>query len=301
MLQAKFGLVVSGIAACIAFSCFTPAYAQSSYVDSQGQEYSHRYYKKRADRIYLSLVRKQEFDSGQFILRMATGSLFSGCPKLGNLGYQVKFENSVMVVDIGEYTVDMRDLPSASHYACNVSGRTPAAEIPLTKQQLLDQGIKQVEFRNGPFIDKYNLELSDHYVRLKPSDNSIPAAMRHQPQKLSNVSDPLTHWFYPEGTVMLYTPGADPGSGAEEGLREVADHYGLVPLTEILPSFNSPLTAPGYSYYVDSGNQLPPSLFEEGGQRIGTTNIHKVVYGLRGDQQVVESLDVFAKPPGANE
>lgn len=282
-------------------SLSTPAPKRSDYYDQEGQPYSSLYFKKRAATLGISLVRMDGLEPGQFVLRLTAGDAVSGCARLSNPAYEVKFQDIYMDVRVDEYIVDMRNQTGAPHYGCNQGVQVPTVEIPLSRDDLRSRNIQRIRFNNGPFIDYYDIRLDDHRIQLLPSESERPGMARYRPQKIANVRNPLIHWFYPANTVILYVPGA---AGQTPGLRTnldaMARGMGLEPLENQMPAFKSPLIQSNYYYYVDTKGRLNrPGLSE--GISIGNVNVTQAVYGMKGDEAITNDLQVFARRPGMYE
>lgn len=280
----------------------TPVPRRSDYYDQDGQSYGSLYFKKRASTLGIALIGMEGLDPGQFVLRLTAGDGVSGCARISNPAYEVTFQDIYMDVKVDEYVVDMRHQTGASHYACNQTYQLPTVQIPLSRDDLRNRKIQRIRFNNGPYIDYYDVYLDDHRVQLLPAESEIPGKARYRPQKINNVRNPLLHWFYPEGTVILYVPDASSSDkDVRASLDAMAASKGLEPLEKWIPEFQPPVLKAGYYYYVDKkGKMLRQSGLSDGVQ-IGTISVSRTYYGLRGDEAMNQDMQVIAKTPGMYE
>lgn len=275
--------------------------------DDSGVPYDSRYYLKRPDKVFLSLARREDLPETHFILRIAVGNVLSGCPKLGALQSEVGISGGRLTVEVGDYTVDLRGLPSNPQYQCGGGQQVPASEIVLGRDDLISQNVEALELRTGKSVILYDIKISKEMVTLQPSAASpasssspLPGGF-YRPLSIPHVANPLRRWFYPDGTLILFVSGASGKMNPGEMVREQASRLGLTSLEEIYPDFKSPVVDADYFYYVDKGGRLAGTLPPSGTRRIGSVSVMQPVYGLKGNEAAAVELGLYAKRPGAYE
>jgi hypothetical protein len=290
----------SGRSSGIALIPRPPSIERGPAYDNWGQPYSTAYFKKKPRNLTITMLRRPEMKPDQFILRLAIQNLISGCPKLGNLPSKVDFKESSIEITLEDYTVDLRNMTRAPHYACHTRPYTPKADIVLSRDDIAAKGVKQIKLKVGQYTDSYDIDMTAQRIRLMPSSMQRSAPM-FKPLKFGNILTPLTHWFYPEGTVILYVPGAKEGTDTKEALWAMAKSEGLEPIQEEFIDFKSPQADPRVYYFIDRKGTLSKNAGIASGVVAGTIPVKKIVYGLEKDEETTEDLQVIARLPSAYE
>lgn len=267
--------------------------------DSSGHPYSGRYFKKHSHNMTIALLRRPELKPGQFMLHVAVQYVVSGCPKMSKIPTTVNFKESAVEILLDDYMVDMRKLTPAPQYGCHLRPYTPFADIILDKDDLVAKNIHQIKLKVGQYSDTYDIDLNAQRIRLAPSTMQRTPPMFHT-VKVGGLSTPLTHWFYPAGTVILYVPGAK-DRDLSDAVSALAKEKGLEPMQNEFPDFQAPTTLSQY-YYIDKNGTLAKSHdIAQGAVVAGTIPAAKNVYGLEKNEQVTENLQVLARLPNSYE
>ena len=146
----------------------------------------------------------------------------------------------------------------------------------------------------------FDIMLTHDKLMLRPDPSTTDVTVRFKPLNVPGRKAPLVYWFYPIGTVLIWSPDLDAHDKAGiEKVREFAEDKGLVPLEDIIPDFKSPLADDRYQYFVDTEGKLTG----DGGKLrnsavIGQMNVEKKVYGLEKDEIRLDKVPVYAKTPG---
>ncbi len=272
-----------------------------TYYDDQGEPYGSKYFLARPDRVFVSLQRREDLPADYFILRVSLDNAMSGCPKMSKMSADVEFVDRILEIEVFDYSVDMRGLPQNPHYECGGAQEVPAAEIVLGKEELLKRNTDMIRMRLGKLTDFFDVDISEDWVMISPAQRTGALNKFYQPLRMPGVINPLRLWFYPENTVILTVPDANKQGGSSKGLSEAASRMGLVPLTDIIYDFKSPLAAGGHYYYVDEKGDVAAKVPQGVRRKIGSIAVEKTVYGLEGDEVVTEQTDIFARRPGPYE
>src|SRR5690606_7021713 len=149
-----------------------PLVAQAQY-DEYGVPYSNKYYQRSPARIAMALMRHPTLDDGFFILHLtASDNAYGGCIKFSELPYDISFKDIYMDLTVEAYTVDMRDSGQGPHYNCPEHAKAPTASVVLSKDLLRQNNVQRIRLKTvGGLTQYYDLELGDHRVRLRPSED----------------------------------------------------------------------------------------------------------------------------------
>lgn len=244
----------------------------------------------------VSLVRDPALPEGGFILRVLyQGVAMSGCPKLKDPAFETEFSGPFINIKVDDVMID----EDAAYKDCNAVAQSPKADIVMNRQELADKGVEQVRIESGDFKETFKVILTGHSIALE-QDCFLGCGLVAKPQKIYGKKDSLRLWFYPVGTVILYVSSIGDVPDAERKVRDMAVQRGLVPLTDVIPDFSSPLAQAGMFYYVDD-----KGLYLRGGEAgpvsVGAVPLDKTIYGLHGDETIRQDAVVFARRPGPNE
>src|ERR1044072_7047713 len=113
-------------------------------------------------------------------------------------------------------------------------------------------------------------------IRLMPSSMQRTAPM-FKPVKFGSIVTPLTHWFYPEGTVILYVPGAKEGVDTKEAVWTMAKSESLQPIQDEFIDFKPPQADPRFYYFSDRKGTLSKNAGIASGVVAGTIPVKKMV------------------------
>ncbi|MCB1556012.1 MAG: hypothetical protein KDJ15_01735 [Alphaproteobacteria bacterium] len=244
-------------------------------------------------RLSYALIHAPGLPEGSFVLRFSVqGVQMTGCPALRNLSHEESFQDIYLTIRLIPPRADTTDLPTAPHLSCGGHVQNPTADIVLSKDMLRAHGARHIMLENGPVMSYLDIHLQDDRVTIRPSETLPSRAGAFSPLKQEGVADPGTLWFYPPGTIMLYSPEATDAHETDSLIRELALRNGIVPLAAYLPDFKAPLARRHAGYYVDkteryAGHGAPVA--------VGTITVPEKTYGLEGDRWTSRTLTVYAR------
>ncbi|HTK84699.1 MAG TPA: hypothetical protein VL625_06390 [Patescibacteria group bacterium] len=273
--------------------------------DENGEPYTNRYHKEHTSRMAMVMLRRPELKPSQFVLRLTPRSLGTGCVRVSKIPSTVDFKEGAIEVTLDEFRIDGRGLTLAPEYNCDLHPKNPTADIVLDRDDLTSKGIKLLKLKtgqvkDGQITDTFDVDINNERIRLKPDKMMQRTPPRFKTYQLSNIRAPLTHWFYPEGTVILYVPGAK-GEDVTSQVVSMAKAQGLEPLSDEWPDFRSPLIDQNQWYFVDKKGVVSKSPDINGGTVAGTVQITQIVYGLEKDEKQTKDIPVFARKPNSYE
>lgn len=276
---------------------FSPAQAQlqNSPYDSSGEPFTSKYFKRTPSSVSMSFQRRDDLPTGFFVLHITASEEISSCAKYGKMADQLEFKEKFLEINIGDYTVDMRDLPQYAHYQCDTKPQQPYTDIVLNKDLLRDKKIERLRLRKPSGIESYKVTINDNFILLTPEVTNKPTAcLGCKPVKNVNSSNPLRFWFYPEGTVILSADNASKDLVLSEQIKTLADSRGLVPLTSVMPHHVPPRSTKDALYFIDKKGQFG----EAKGELLDYVQVDTMKFGLEADEPAKKDVGVFIRKPG---
>lgn len=268
--------------------------------DDNGEPYTDRYHKEHLPRMAMVMLRRPEFKPSQFILRLIPREGMTTCVKYSKIPSTIDFKEGAIEITLEDYTIDSRNLTLAPHYKCNLHPKNPTADVILDRDDLTAKSIKFLKLKVGQVTDTFDVDINQQRIRLKPNKMMQRTPPRFKTFALSNIRAPLTHWFYPEGTVILYVPDAK-GQNVTDQVITMAKSKGLEPINDAWPDFRSPLVNQDQWYFIDKKGAVAKSPDIIQGTVAGTVQITQTIYGLEKDEQQTKDIPVFARAPNSYE
>ncbi len=198
----------------------------------------------------VSLLRQKD-NSGEAMLRLSTTVNMTGCAVIHPLRHDVEINNIYLDVVVKGYSVDFSAVPGNPN-ACKKGSQYSTADIPLDRKLLEDNKIQQIRLvlDRGLGSDYYVVNLGKDRLDLTPRTQHI-----FKPGKsLAGGQIVLSHWYYPENTLILSAPR--PGAPQASITGDFARANGLTPLENLMPDFVTPAGYAGRYYYVDGTGTL---------------------------------------------
>lgn len=309
-------IAVGAFALTTAFSC--PAYAQETITvpatenhklatdrpgsgdsyDENGVPYTKKYFQGVGIYHTMALIRKPELGDDQFVIRFALPSTISTCVNISNFGFEASYTEHYMDITLNKITVDARDMPQYAHYECDLRSKMPHADILLDRQTLIDNGTKTLRLHSAERTNYYDLDLTENRVLILPDKTDVQVGKAFRPAKLPMRNASTVYWFYPMGTLVLWSPQETDPKQTQKYIDTFAERHGLVPMTDYIENFKSPLYDKRFQYYVDASGKFDNVAGIEEGAQIGHTTVETVEYGLHGDEIGTKDIMIYARKPG---
>jgi hypothetical protein len=179
---------------------------------------------------------------------------------------------------------------------CRVQYTLPYADIYLPRDEL--SRIKHIRFYTLFEVDRYEVDLDEHFVALRPADQG---EMLVRPLSSQRITEPLRRFLLPEETIALFVPGAPSGAKAEEiesAIRTLARERGLTPVEELVHNFKPGMRQEGVWFYVDYTGQFYGKIMEDSFGRqvkVGRIKYSRKVRDVAGHRTIENYLDVYAR------
>lgn len=284
---------LAALTLCFGFSP-SQAQVQNSPYDSSGEPFTSKYFKRTPCSVSMSLQRRDDLPTGFFVMHITAAEEVSSCAKYGKMEDHLEFKEKLLDISIGDYTVDMRDLPQYAHYQCDTKPQQPYTDIVLNKDVLREKKIERMRFRMATGTETYNVKINDNSILLTPEMAKPAACLKCKPAQVANSSNPLRFWFYPEGTVILSADNAGKDLVLSEQIKTLAESRGLVPLTSVMPHHVPPRSTQDALYFIDKKGEFS----EAKGELLDYVQVDTMKFGLEADEPAKKDVGVFIRKPG---
>lgn len=237
--------------------------------------------------LYVSTVKYDYFDDGQFGILIDTGDIITGCWKLSPLEYEASFtEQYYMDIKVKHYKRD----PMEGN--CPKGNQTVSALIVLNKADMRKRGIKQIRFSNAVAQDRYEISFYNDRVELKPLTQ---IAFKASGLTGSN-EDRIIHYDGQKGVIALHVPMAKNSDALNNVILSIARRNNLEPLDDHLSKrYNANQRT---FFFMDSDGSITSKLGSDHYTEIGTIDVKRPYDGPYGRTEVDAPLKVFATLPG---
>jgi hypothetical protein len=183
-----------------------------------------------------------------------------------------------------------------AHLGCKVGRNYATADAVLDRDQLLADGVKQITFRSQQATDTYTLEINHDEIALRPKSSNV-----FKPQAVTDHTDSLTYWFYPENTVVLYAPNAPKGADIGTQISQLAAQNGFKDVSLEMKDFSLPSQNGRTFYFIDHEGAHIKALQDHSDVLFGSVAAPETFYGVNGAYQKDTQIAVYARLPGAQD
>lgn len=240
--------------------------------------------------------------SKSVILRIFSPGSVTGCIDLTPPRITIAERGPVMRLELEEASLNIDGSARAPHYECGGITSQPHADLILDMAQLEADKTERITLGSKTIGQFATIELDGNDNRLILHIKTKDLTTVGLP--LNASSTVLTHWFYPENTVILHVPGIDEEQSEEELHRAVtrfARRNRLIPLEHVLPAFTRPAHAPpGQFYFTDPTQIFYKRLIHSQDQlSAGQIELTESFFSSYGLEKRPVTKTVFAKRPGA--
>ncbi len=292
------------------FAVFIPFAASAQQSALQEIEENEVPYLLDAPIFSMNFVRDPKAAPNEATLRLSQSYSVSGCVNIKPMTVTPRIAGQRLEYTVSEPVVTLSKEPQYSQFDCKPSVNTVTTDIVFNRDIILEKKINKVTLRGPGGQDQYEIYANEHTLSLytkvrdpmtgkyvKSSDGKGKEAFK--PLKSTQRDDPLTYWFYPENTLVLYVPGTseNPGQLAER-VHELAGKYGMIEAKFAMPGFVSPLKDQNVFYYVDQVGLHANKIRQNGAGPFGNITVKEMFQGPEGPHEKDTVVAVYARLPG---
>lgn len=260
-------------------------------------EYSSKYRKTpkvvQGDKILpeaqfmMNFVRTEDAGPGDVTLRLSSPVSINGCVRITPPQVERRDNGPMIWFTVKEPEVSVDKGVQRAHYECNQDMNTAAADIKMSRDQLMTDGVKTIVFQTSARTDYYNVTIDENEISLAPR-----SATAFKPRKIPGKTDGLRYHFLPVNTVILYVPSAPAGSDLHNQILAAASRKNLQEMANVSAD------APNTFYFTDETGAVAETL--PAGESVYFNSI-----AMKDDMRVppggaepVQKIDIFARKPG---
>lgn len=243
----------------------------------------------------MHFIQSGEAGPDEAVLRFSQPVSASGCVTVIPPTIEVMDMGIIRRVIIGTPAIVLDKSVRYAHIDCRQVPNTVQADVVLNRADLLENKVRRISFRNDFGIEDYDLELGEHTLALRAKTR--PALFTPNPQ--IKHKDPLVHYFYPEGTVVLSVPQTNAPQDIYEQVKKLASQRGLIELTSVVKDFRVLNEDSKNFYFVDQSGITTAELTAGQSNRFGKVIVQETYEGPNGEYAEDLALDIYARLPGA--
>lgn len=250
-----------------------------------------------ASNFSMNFVQSRTTNPDEAVLRFTQPVSATGCATVLSPKTERLDQGAVLMITIGAPILSLDSKPQYGHNQCANRPQSVQTDIILNRKKLAENGTKNIIFKNDYGMDKYSVEIGRHYLRLKSQSDTLFTA-----NKAIRNKDPLIHYFYPKGTMVLSVPQAKTRGAIEKKIRSYAGSRGLTPLSTEIEEFEVLGKNSKDFYFIDASGHIADDLatMDEQNSKIllGTMHVPETYEGPSGAYEENIALNVYARLPG---
>ena len=240
----------------------------------------------------VTLARAPDLLPGQFIMRFVQPVSMTGCIEVIPMTYAIKKAGQRMEIKIEDPKIIEKELVFETH--CNEYVQEISGDVILNRDVFIDDGIQYLTLKSARGQNQYQVAVTEQYIRLIPKSEGV-----FKPYETRQNRAPLTHWFYPEGVVILSAPAAQEDVTGQ--IRSLAMQKGFVEIETALSGFRAPMKTPNTLYMIDQSLQLSQNIKPGIQKPLGHVTVSETLIGPDGPYEGTKKIDVLARLPQGTE
>lgn len=243
----------------------------------------------------LSVVRGDNYEDGDFNIRLTSPTSVSGCVKIEPPRIETIDAGPVLYMTLKEGAVRAQEERRFTQSGgCTMNSGPSFVDIPLNKNTIEENGIKRIDLKSNAAGKLFDIALStsENKVRI---DSQLKAPVTDDRIEKHKIID---HWFYPKNTLVIFTPDMEKSSEKQEQLKEFAMGLGMMPLGSIIPDYTPAQMDVKQLFFVDVKDNLGEDLGPKNTITIGTIKDFETYQGPTGEYQKATNQTVFARRVG---
>lgn len=232
------------------------------------------------DSYTLSFVRKNHtLDNTTYLRLTGVGGAINGCMTVQGPLHVTETRGIFLWITLSPALLDIdKNSPNGR---CAQTMKTPVTDIPIDITSIRENNITMIAFETSLGVERFKIEHTENSIRLTPSGSGIIRSAKPTPTN----PEPLSYVFYPENTLILYSPDAHPDQDIKEALKTAAKKNGL----SVEPDFLETQESDNRIYAIDTTGRFADSLDSDTSVSLGTISAQR------------RNARVFARLPGLYE
>jgi len=194
----------------------------------------------------ISVQRTPQIEEEIFSIRLSSAASVSGCFKSKPADIEKIDAGAVIYVELKEGNIHLDKKPSYGQFECEMQSGGAHTDIPFDGDMLVKNGVNKIEIKNEDIGKLFDIEIESNNDKLiLKSELKTGVRIPEEDKKKE-----MHYWFYPENTLVLYTPNLAREPDSLKQLQSFAISRGLTPMHEILESFPMPEAGAKQLYFV---------------------------------------------------
>lgn len=262
--------------------------SQSTYAQTQIENVPEKYPSFFQRDAYTVEFRDEPLNSiSKFTMRIASFGQASGCASMTKSKVTTKDALEAVSIEVKDSEIKLDNKkPRYSNHDCEIKQQRSFFDVVLDRDDMINKGIKQIKLTSEKYgeFNSSDVEVSEEkfVLKIKTGDGNLH----------------LTHWFFPENTVILSTPYAKSDADTRELIEKFAKRQGLLPAAKHFEGYIPPHHVKNHAIFIDRWNRVMQHLDNPEEQNvIGSITPTRTVYGVNGPVEEEYNLDVYAKMP----
>lgn len=249
-----------------------------------------------------AMLRKPQASPDDLNLYISSPGTITGCLSKESASIQTVKIGPALQIRIKEGQTDIdRETVRYYHYECKPETGMVEMHLTLSKDRLIKDKITKLTLFSeavGPFND---IMLDIHSDRIEVSSKLVDLSRFGIPAQTS--SQTLTHWLYPENTMILYSSAVDlTHEKTRSNVLRLARRLGLTPLDELIPAFKKEIRHNDKMLVVDTSGRFKDRLTDQRDTFVlGKIRQSETYFGANGPYEKAIEQTIYARMPGIYE
>ncbi len=248
-------------------------------------------------------IRSPEDGPDDITMRLLSPLSVTGCLDISAMSVKVISNGPLLRLELIEAEVKIDSSIRYAHYECDISNNFAQLDIKLNRADLLKNNTNRIIMRGTTSGLQFEIKIKELNERKITVETKAPDLLDYD-LPITEAPRILTHWFYPNDTLMLHVP-ALPRNASEEmrkdvrkALTQLAYAKGLTPLKDSFKDFKHLEVYSEVDYFRDPSKRFIKALNFGHDEIIGKIEVFEKFYGPNGPYKRPRELDVFARLPG---
>lgn len=209
-----------------------------------------------------------------------------GCAEVMPYEVSQQYEGNILTLII-EHPIVLIPTEQRNRHECNQAANT-GTSFTLNRAEMMEKGIREIRMRTKYGVTSFNLELTEHMIRLTHKNNP--------------TRPPIEYWSLPDNAVVLSVPMAKGDIRNKPAMFEqfirLANSRGLEPIETRFADYRLSQDSVNRFVFLESGEIVRDALQNAGGSIVlGQVYTSEPFYGAQGKFDKEIALDIIAMMP----